>query len=131
MQGKRSNKGFHLLEVIVASALFFMVSVFLLTLLPSTQWAGRKAENRLVAETFLNSEIENLRGMPFGLLVDGPRPVYQVRNREVDYQVTTEVGTEPGTDPSLVKRVVVRVSWEEGERTLEVEGQALIGKLRS
>lgn len=131
MQRNLSQKGVHLLEVIVASALFFLVSIFLLTLLPSSQWAGRKAENRLLAETYLDSEIENLRGKPFGELVDGPQPTYQVESRGVSYEVKTEIGTETGVDSAFVKRVEVTVTWQEGERTLRVQGRSLIGKLRS
>lgn len=118
------------MEVIIATSLFFMVSLFLLTLLPGAQWAGRKADNRYFAESLIDAEMERLRGLPFSSLTPGPLTDTTSKANGVTFVVHTEISDIPGSDPDLLKEAKVVVMWTEREQDLKVEDSAYIPKVR-
>ena len=126
----RKSGGVHLLEVIVATSLFLIVSLFLLTLIPSAQWASRKAENQLLAENILDSEIEKLRGEPYSQLIEGARPSTTITSNGTTFTVSTEVTHPTTVDPKFVKNVNVVVTWEDRNVEKSLRGSSYIGKLR-
>ncbi|MCA9775835.1 MAG: hypothetical protein KC800_03930 [Candidatus Eremiobacteraeota bacterium] len=114
----------------MATSLFFLVSIFFLTTLPSAQWAGRKAENRFFAESLLDSEVEKLRALPFGSLELGPREPSLAKTRTANFSVRIEISKLPGSDPELVKQASVVVKWTERNQELQIDDAVLIGRIR-
>lgn len=123
-------RGFQLIEVIIAGFIFFLVSIFLLNLLPSSQWAVAKAEMRLTAENLAHSKLEELRTGPFSALALGPHtaPVHQQHG--VDFETSFEVRVLADADPDLVKDVEVTVRWTDRRQPRELRARGYIGRLR-
>ncbi len=107
------ERGFKLLEVIVASAIFFTVSFLFINLLPASFWATRKADNLVTAHAAASSKLELLKSGPFqDLQVGGSFSEVQSFNG-TKFTLTTDVSEVAGRDPQLLRRVVVTVNWSE------------------
>lgn len=120
------QRGFKLLEVMVATAIFFTVSIVFLNLLPAAFWATKKADNKMAAHAVAASKLEALRSGPFSdLTIGSPLREVQVRNG-TEFSLTIEVEELAGRDPELLKNVVVTVSWNERSGPKEARVQTYI-----
>lgn len=109
----RRPRGFKLLEVMIAAALFITVAVLFLNLLPASFWATKKADNLHTSHSIAGSEIEKLRQSPFQDLIVGTSEPVLTRRNGTDFSIVIEVSELPGRDPDLLKKIDVAVSWEE------------------
>ena len=124
-------RGFQLIEVIIACAIFFLVSLFVLNLLPTSQWAVAKAEYRLTAENLAYSKLEELRSGSFEDLTEGLHPLGSERHSGVDFTTQFEVSRITGADFDLVREVRVTVFWEDRGETRVVIAQSYINRIRN
>lgn len=127
---KPAANGFQLVEVIVAASVLFLMSFFLLNLLPTSQLAISKAERRLTAESIAYSLLEELRVAPFSSLITGAQQFEPERNGNVTFLRMVEITEIEGTDPNLVKQVNARVTWEEQGISGSVEASTYISSVK-
>lgn len=124
------RKGFQLIEVIIATAVFFLIALFLLNLLPTSQWAVAMAEHRLTAQNLASSKLEELRVGPFGNLAEGAHPPTEAEHDGVRFVTSYEVRRVPDADFDLVREVDVTVTWEVRGRTRQVRTRSYVSKVR-
>jgi type II secretory pathway pseudopilin PulG len=109
----RKGHGFQLVEVIVASAIFFLIALFVLNLLPTSQLAVARAETKMNAETLAYSTLEELRGGAFTNLAPGTVTLPPQTVDNVEFVIHYEVAIIEDSDPDLVKSVSVVTTWTE------------------
>ncbi len=124
-------RGFQLIEVIIAGAIFFMVCLFVLNLLPTSQWAVAQAEYRMTAENLAYSKLDELRAGSFELLQEGLHPVGSIRSSGVEFTSQFQVSAIPGADFDLVREVRVTVFWEVRGESRFVTAHSYINRIRN
>lgn len=119
----KRSRGFKLLEVMVATSIFFIVSIVFLNLLPASFWATKKADNVMTAHAVAASKLEALRSAPFSELVLGSTTQEAEVRNGTEFSLTIEIGEVSGRDPDLLKDVVVTLTWNErsGAKTARVQ----------
>lgn len=126
----KRQPGFQLIEVIIAGLIFFLVSFFVLNLLPTSQWAVVKAETKMTAESLAYSTLETLRSGSFDNLTMGPHPPVSSTENGTSFETSFEVSGVAGSNDDLLRDVVVTVTWTEREVTRQVTARSYIGRIR-
>lgn len=101
-------RGVTLVELILALVVFSLLSLAVLTLLPSSMLAVKKADVHLRADALAESLLEHYRVQPFGTLAGETLPYEEPFSRRLDV-------TPRG---SRLKELKVTVSWEDGRRSV-------------
>lgn len=128
----RNQRGFNLLEVVVASLIFVTVLVFMLGLWTAYHSALTQSRHRLVANGLARSVMEQRVANGHGALnsiIDDPQVQEivsnsQIRGRQLQTKFETRfLATDPGGPNTALRRITVTVSWEEdtGEKSLTYE----------
>lgn len=128
--GAGRRRAFQLLEVVLATSIFFLVSLFVLDLIPIAQWATARTESRLFAENQAFSQIERLRSGPFSALTLGEHSLASESYAGREFSGSYDVKEIPGTDPSLVLEVRVTVRWQEKGHWQEQAARSYLQKVR-
>ncbi len=99
--------GFALLEVIFAAFILSLTCLAVLTILPGSILAEKRAQNRMAAEALALADLERARVIAFGSL--DAAPARKVTLNQTEFTVLRTVTLEP---PRL-KKLRVTASWEE------------------
>ena len=123
--------GLQLIEVVIAGFVFFLVSLFVLNLLPTSLWAVSKAETRMTAEAHAFSTLEQLRGQAFASheIGDFSAPPRTVDG--IELLTTYTVSEVEDSDPQLIKDIEVTVAWRVREQTHQVKAHTYVSRLRN
>lgn len=118
------TRGFSVLEMLVAAAVFAISVMILLGIFPLSARAVRQSQLTLIATHMAEFQLETARARSFEALSDESLPVIPVTlklngtDTTVDYMVSMRVmETSPG-----LKHVTATVTWKwESDRTLTLE----------
>jgi len=118
MKKMDSESGFSILENVISVAIFTVGVLSISMLFTQTMTYTHFSEKLSVATNLARGELEELRNTPY-LNIDSDSMSSTVDN--VDYDLSWNVTSDDPIDG--VKKVVMRVEWEDlrGEQDLEIE----------
>ncbi|MBA7563641.1 prepilin-type N-terminal cleavage/methylation domain-containing protein [Candidatus Atribacteria bacterium 1244-E10-H5-B2] len=125
MRNKLLQKGFSLIELMVAVAILAFV-VFGIFQAYSTGFMGMAdARDRTVATNYARGEMESIKNKPFETLIIGETPLDYKEKFSISTNITNEV--IGGVERNDLKRVITTVTWKNRrEENREVELEMLI-----
>ena len=119
----KSQKGFTLVEILVAVALLSIIGVGLLTALGSASKVLLKADSRETARDLAQAQMEYLQSVPYE--EDGSYPIKDENGDELD-DIDAEypgffskITADPVTEKPGLQKITVVVQGGDGEFTLE------------
>ncbi len=107
------SRGYTFVELVVAFGLLSMMIGIFFNLVPASQLASLRGENRLAASNLAQNLLEERRSQPFELLVVGSTEKTTVERGRTVLEVELTVLPVAGLDTKFVKQARVRVSWQE------------------
>ncbi len=126
----KAEKGFSLIEMIVASAiLLFSISIIMNTFITGSI-VGKRTSKTAIATNLARKKLELVKNKAYTNIVDEPETIVSSEYNEFTWSVNTSYiqkngdGTygEISSDNGL-KKIVVKVSWsDEGKSEVEVSG---------
>lgn len=129
-RGVNSIVGFQLIEIVVSGSIFFLLAIFVLNLMPTSQLATKKAESRLAAEGLAHSTLERLRGGSFDNLINGPIPNREEELNNVTFRISVSVNDIPDSNPDLIREVVVETVWDEPGGAKTVTASSYVSRIK-
>ena len=126
-----SRRGATLIEVLLAFTLTALMIVLILNLFPTSMATVRQAEQRQVAGTLAESQLERRARLPFSSLPVGlreqiPSPPPQ---DGIEYHTQLEVTQVLGEDPQFLRALKVTVRWDYRGRSLQLTRQLYLHRL--
>ena len=121
--------GLALVEVIFASAVFFIIALLVLNLLPMSMMSVSQTEARLGANSLAGDRLIEATSGSFAALATGTQ-VYEQEINGRKYGIEETVYEIPDTDPSIIKGFKVVVSWRDGEQKREVAHETYVSAIR-
>lgn len=126
----RTNKGFTLLEAVIA--IFLLTVMMLWTIQSMVSAYSLASRNQLRDEAVRLTEeiLTDDRNKPFSSFAPGTTPTYtvkrQIRNYDYDYSVDREVITEV---PGLAYSITINVQWQHKGTTYNNKSTTIIGDI--
>jgi Tfp pilus assembly protein PilV len=106
------RRGMALLEVVVSSGILFMVMLLLLNLATTSIWGTKEGGERLAAEAYAQSVLEDYRGKAFSAYpLDQPIICPPYLEDGTEYRAVLSASLVPGTSPQTLRQLDLSVSW--------------------
>lgn len=119
------KRGFSLAEVIFASFIFGMVVLFVVNIYPSSMVMIRRGECQLVADSFAQTILEDLRSRQFAnVRVDAEPSYLPLIYNDITYTPALDVFYHPDSaavEEKHLKVATVTVRWRFHNRNQQVE----------